>query len=873
MKVETKVLLEEYKKEFKSYKEFLNDNHWIDDVSPNDKGVLYSEKLNTELSIVSTILKSMVKFKDDVGEDLSLKVIKDFINETVAIVKKHLSKIDAYKKNNPLNKESTSEDFNFQTKLFASKTSSKVSLTKLNIDEDEASKKSADLFYGNTKAPLIMREYLCKTHPEVLKKTEALGLDFTTSVINPATSNEMFINMKEKDIPKWDTSKHYFEQNISTIQFWEEEYRKICNGVNIYGYKISPFLYWHLNHYKLAYGAGADKGAKQPLFRDNEFFFDRMLTKAEINGRVGLLLYGSRRWSKSVSLSSKILHSLITIPKAQGTIQGYSEKPDLEAIINYIGDAVENLEPALKINANNMDLKEGAILGLKGKRAQDRFDFARLSVINLEGGNTKKGGQKTAGATPDVFVFDEIAKGDAITPWKAAIPSFAGGKNGRWRLTPLLAATAGNADLSRDAEAMLKNPDAYSIMPMDWDTLEEYIDPEYITWHRDKFGMFLPAQMSLEAPDKIEMPFAKFLGKENKADKLPNLNIHVTDWENANKFFNEQRDKLSSDLDMLSSYINSFPMQVEDCYMTSEVNKFPGLLAKKRKKYIEEYGLQGQAVWLIKYGGTIEAQHTKDPVIKDYPFKGGNFDAPVVILDDPYGDDKTPPPLGLYTIGIDDIKHDKSDGDSVISVTVFKRAYEGGEWANRIVAYYDTRPPRKVDAYKNIYLLIKYFNARVLFENEDEGFLNYMETYHMEDVYVHLSDGIGLATSENLNRNKNRRLGWAPTPINIHNLENGLVVYTKDENVIIGADEDLTGIERINHPLLLEEFYKYKKGQNADRIRSFGLALKLAQYYDKTHAYMKSRKKHFNEEETSFKKKKRTIGVKGFSFTNKLKKF
>lgn len=37
----------------------------------------------------------------------------------------------------------------------------------------------------------------------------------------------MLINMKEKDIPKWDPHKHFFEQELSVIQFWQEEINKI----------------------------------------------------------------------------------------------------------------------------------------------------------------------------------------------------------------------------------------------------------------------------------------------------------------------------------------------------------------------------------------------------------------------------------------------------------------------------------------------------------------------------------------------------------------------------------------------------------------------------------------------------------------------
>ena len=72
--------------------------------------------------------------------------------------------------------------------------------------------------------------------------------------------------------------------------------------------------------------------------------------------------------------------------------------------------------------------------------------------------------------------------------------------------------------------------------------------------------------------------------------------------------------------------------------------------------------------------------------------------------------------------------------------------------------------------------------------------------------------------------------------------------------------------------MLLYEFYKYKKGQNADRIRSFGLALTLAQYYDKTNQYIKGRKKQTRDEIEDIKKNK-IKPSKGLSYTKKLIKY
>lgn len=1227
MKPETKILLEEYKHKFKTYKDFLDKNDWVNDVKENEKGTLYSEKLTTEFAIVDTILKSMIKFKEDVGEDLSLKVVKDFINQTVLIIKKHISKIDLYEKKNPLQAKSENrelEEFNFQTKLFQNKVKSKVSLSKLNIDEEDSLKKSADLFYGNAKAPLVMREFLYEKIPDIKKKTDALAIDFSVAHVNPTTSNEMLINMKPNDIPEWFPNKHFFEQPLSTIQFWEEERIKMTKGINIGGYHISPWLYWHINIFKMSFGEGDSKAIQNPHFRDNEFFFDYMYNKAKNHGRKGLFMYGSRRFAKalkndeklyyydgtirnigdskigdeiigrdgkkttitgvypqgklklyrvtladkreviccddhlwtvfdiqagrekvmplkemrkyykydrvyserrtntcynyyiplnkeinfkssiksfvdpyflgtwlgdgdsrsvrvttidtetveylknfseendmdlgnsgiayspikkrgksnpiiqlfksknlignkhipeecfqwsnkdklsliqglmdtdgtagingnssftntnrniiegflricrelgigvypymdmtggytlkngdknkyhkiavftkkpifrltrkkerhdqvhtrsnvsrtfqtpiinieewgedyatcirvdnedstflttncvvthnSAGMTSRLLHTMWTVKEAKGTVIGFSKTPDLEALIDYANIHIQNTHPALKIPSNSLTIEDGIALGLKGKKVQDIYDTANLTIINLEGGVTKKGSQKTAAGTPDAFLLDEAGKGACIPSWKAALPSFEGGKNNTFRCTPLISGTAGEGALSQDAETMLKEPETFDILPMDWDFLEEFVDPDYVTWKRNSFGFFIPAQMSLGAPDKLITPFGDFLDvgintKNLNLEELNKLKIHVTDWETSKNFFESKRKELQSNLDLLSGYTNSFPMDPEDCYLSSEVNIFPAMLAKNRRKIVEENGLQGQKVWLRKSGDRIEMDQTTDPIIRDYPYKGGNFDAPIVILDDPYDKDGNKPPLGLYCAGFDDVKQSTSSGDSVMSCTIFKRSYEGGEWANRIVAYYDSRPERKRDYYRNLYLLLKLFNARLLHENEDNGFVEYMEENHMDEIYTHLSDGVGMATEENLNRNKNRKFGWSPTTLNIYNLTQTMVMYTKEEGVKIGEEDNLTGIDRINHPMLLEEMFKYKKDLNADRLRSFGLALKLARYYDKTNSYMKFRKKQFNEEETSFKKKKRTIGVKGFSFTNKLKKF
>lgn len=840
---ETKILLEEYKKEYESYAEFLKDNDWIHDVYLNaSNGKLESDKFNTEKSVIKNMLDSLKRFLKDIGDDSDSPEVSKFVEESSKTIELHLDRIRQYKLAYPIDVYSTESDVEFHSDLFSILTKVKIEMSNLGIG---GSFKSSELFFADMKAPITMREMLVKLNPVVANKTQNTGVDFGAPFVNPATSNEMFINMKPSDIPPWDTSKHFFEQEKSTIEFWEEELRKMRNGINVYGYHISAWLYWHLNHFKLAYidKETGDKIVKQPIFRDNEYYFDQMYHKALEHGRCGIFMYGTRRFSKSIIETSHLAHKLYTIPRCEGTLQGFTKEPDIRAIYDYLSNFQSEVHPALKLDTLYSDIDKGMVFGLKGKNNQIKYELSRLKILNLESGNTKRGTQKTAGSTPDVFILDECGKGAVIAPWKAALASFAGGKGGNFRCVPLLSGTAGESELSQDAETMLKNPSAYNILPMNWDVLDTMVDPEHITWKSGSvFGMFVPAQMSIEGLPKITKKFSQFLGNSNKG--LAKIDIDVTDWSGNKEFFMSERDSKSSDLAVQAAYINSFPMDVEDCYLTTEVNIFPGIECKNRKSYIQREGLTGQTYKLYKNssGVIVPEMVTPENLIVDYPYKGGNVDAPVVMFEDPRKTPDDEPPMGLYVMGLDDIKVDTSSGDSVASATIFKRKHGGGEWANRIVAYYDSRPERKEDYYRQLYLLMKYFNARVLYENADNGFIDWVESNHFEDVHKHFSTGVGLASEENVQVNKNRKYGWQPTAQNIYLLNSKLVAYTKEDNVQIGDVEGLSGVDRINHPMLLEEMYKYKKDNNCDRIRSFGLAYTLARYYDNTFQYLNERR-------------------------------
>lgn len=119
-------------------------------------------------------------------------------------------------------------------------------------------------------------------------------------------SKEFYINMKEKDVPKWDPLYTYDEQDDDVKQFWDNEAQKLAEGVTINGVYIHPWLYWHLNFWHMMLDKGMDRVPGLSSLRDNEWFFAEMLQKAEEQNKA-IFMFGTRRFGKAL-LNSEILY-------------------------------------------------------------------------------------------------------------------------------------------------------------------------------------------------------------------------------------------------------------------------------------------------------------------------------------------------------------------------------------------------------------------------------------------------------------------------------------------------------------------------------------------------------------------------------------
>lgn len=667
-------------------------------------------------------------------------------------------------------------------------------------------------------------------------------------------SSEFFINMK--DVPKWNRNKHYFEQSQDALEFFTEERRKITEGININGTFIHPWLYFHLNFFITPIPTADKKELPMnPPLRDNEWFFTENYMRAEKEGK-GLAMFGTRRFSKS-TIEASVITWLNTIKSNGKTEVVGGDAGDLSTLSGLLRMGLTDIHPAFYIPKNKNDWEKEIELGLKNKN-NESIVHSTIIIKNAEKGK-ESSSEKGAGLSPVGFIIDEFGKFDFLSFFQGAIPSFETAYG--WKCVPILAGTGGNEKLSVDANRLLSNPEAYNIIPMDYESLENRIpDKSLVTWKRTKFGIFVPAQMSYKTGiKKDDTTLADYLGKPED-EELKKIDIKVTNWETSLKVIKKSRELLSVDKIALNKEQMYYPLDPEECFLNRIDNPFPAKRASKHKKWLIEEGRTGKTVEIYKKADGTLGYDLSDLPLAPYPFDGGLHDAPVLLFDDP---PKEIPFRGLNVSGLDPYKQTQSTTDSLGSIYVLRRegAVLNDPMAGKILASYTSRPPIPDNFDRTCMWLIEGFGAECLMENADIGFIRYLE--RQQKAHKLLVEGVDFALSINPNTKQSTKYGLYPTEKNKAHIIKRVLNYC-NEAVTVGYEDDGTpitdlGVVRINDIYLLDEIINYRVGGNFDRMVAFGHALAWAEYLDEMNVTYQSPERRREMRER--KKKLRIDGV------------
>lgn len=534
-----------------------------------------------------------------------------------------------------------------------------------------------------------------------------------------------------------------------------------------------------------------------------------------------------------------------------------ASKEDLANMGEYLEFGLDNLPPYLTINRTGNDWTKEVVLGTRNINNQ-RDVHARIRITNVDDGKTR-GSLKTAGGTPYTSIYDEVGKFPVLGAWLAGRPAHM--MHGRMRGVCLMAGTGGNVEKSQDAQKIMNSPDEYGFIIMNYDILNNRVIKP--TWRICKSGCFVPAQMS-HAYEKKETTLDKYLGVEN-APGLKKIKIKVSDFDKNTGIIKSRLDELvKKDRALYVQERMAFPLSIDDCFLNTNVNRFPVEDALKHKSRLLEEGRPGKTVDIYQIDGMKMGYNFSDKQLADYPFQGGNIDSPVVIYEDP------PEEGGVfdytYVSSLDPYKSDKADTDSVGSFYVLKRYVKINDpFAYCIVASYASRPPSSDDFCRNCEILQEAYGAKCLMENADRMYEFYLTRRNKQLML--LEDGERLAGKIiRAGARQNNKLGLAPTVPNQRMLFNTVIQYCW-EDVVVGYDDDgneitQKGIYRIPDIELLDEIIAFGPGTNTDRIIAFGHVLLLAKYYDDMGYMPESTTQKENQKK---RERKKIEQVKGFT--------
>ena len=598
-------------------------------------------------------------------------------------------------------------------------------------------------------------------------------------------------------------------------------HKDLClDGAMMGGVYINPFLYWHLNFWNTEVDVVDERGRisqkySNPLLRDNEWIITNEIDRAQ-NEKKGLVILGIRRLAKSVIESSYVAWGATFDENSQNIISGLNA-PDIKLITDKIDKGLNFLPEAWRWQRIEDNWKNQVTLGIKTKGGE-RIPFSQILIRNLDEGNNE---EAIAGTKPRKLIIDEIGKGSFLRGFQAAVPGFTTPFG--WGCSPILTGTGGDMKRFMDAKSLMFDVDNFN----------------FLTYNNEKdttrvHGLFISNKYRMEA--KEQSTLGAFLNEPEGSD-LNNISMLVSNEEKANEITTNNLERLKKAGDRIA-YLKEkmyYPVEVDDIFLNEDTNIFDIEAAKRQKTRLLQNERTGTPVILYMDEDKIGHQFTDKQPITNFPLKNSDLkDAPVIIYEFPVAS----PPYGLYVAGVDPYRQGQSAYSSSLgAVYVYKRMHDltGEKYQDMFVASYVARPDKKETWEEQARLLIKYYNARTLCENDDISFIEYMkakgDAHYLEKQPQWLQEIVPNTTVKReygIHRSSQKIIDY---------LHNCLKKYL-EEVIIVEKDDDgnvtkqLTGVNKVFDPVLLEEVIQYNDQGNFDRIVAAELAIAQAYKMD-----------------------------------------
>lgn len=484
------------------------------------------------------------------------------------------------------------------------------------------------------------------------------------------------------------------------------------------------------------------------------------------------------------------------------------------------------------------------MVGLKGTVQGLTFDKDPTAGV---GGDCRLFFYEEAGIAPTLdqtkeYLMPALAMGDIVTGLFVA------------------AGSVGELDQCKPLEMLLLKPDKNEIYAIESDLLD---DKGTI----GRTGLFIPEQWSMP-------PYIDEWGNSLVEQALAALN--------------KDREKLKKDLEphIYQLKISQRPRNIAEAFASRSISLFPLHLVTAQVRRIEDKEYFYEFVDLKRnLDQSILVEKSNKLPIREFPITKDTVDKSGIIEVWERPDPKAE--WGTYYASIDPVSEGKSTtSESLSCIYVYKCATQvtriDGERTetfierDKIVACWTGRFDDLQKTHERLELIIEWYNAWTLIENNISLFIQYMISRRKQKYLVPKSQ-IMFLKDLGANTNVYQEYGWrnVGTIFKAHLLsyliqflQEELDQETKPDGEIVKRTH---GIERIPDIMVLKEMQKYEDGLNVDRLVALSALVAFAKIQESNRGYRKrveevSKKLHKSENLYKLNHNPfRHIGGNGFS--------
>ena len=392
----------------------------------------------------------------------------------------------------------------------------------------------------------------------------------------------------------------------------------------------------------------------------------------------------------------------------------------------------------------------------------------------------------------------------------------------------IAAGSVGDLSQCLPLKDMILNPTSKDIYAVETDLIDE-------KGTTGLSGLFIPEQWSMP-------PHIDDYGNSLVEDALEALDKQFRQW----------KEELAPEDYQLR--ISQHPRNIREAFAHRTVSVFPPHLLAAQERRIEEkeYAYEFLDISADAEGKAIVTKSNKRPIM-EFPVNKKTEDKTgcLVVWERPIAD----PQFGQYYASIDPVGEGKTTtSESLCSIYIMKAPVQVARHTgteietyieqDKIVAAWCGRYDDINQTHKQLELIIEWYNAWALVENNISLFIQYMIQRRKQRYLVPKSQ-IMFLKDLGSNNNVFQEYGWKNTGTLFKaHLLSYAIEYTKEElDQEVKPDgtvvKTVYGIERIPDPMLIKEMREYSEGVNVDRLVSFAALVGFMKIQQSNRGYLR----------------------------------